>query len=195
MNILNRKTGHLTEDQIDDALIGSLARNASGHLALCDHCAERVAEARMPLASFKAVSTAWSERRSATLPGVAVPNAAGPQRLAWGAAALTAALGFVIAIPMVQRHDRMTDAAVSTSAPQQVAVVNAEPVMAPVAAVASKSEAKAQNSDAEQISRDNQMLNVIDQELSASSESPATLELQPVEIRTEARKVTLTERD
>ena len=59
---------HLTPDQVDDHLIGDLAPAPAAHLAACSLCAERVALARSPLSSFQQVSTAWSERRSATLP-------------------------------------------------------------------------------------------------------------------------------
>ncbi len=62
------QTEHLTPHQIDDYLIGDLAAAPSAHLATCSRCAEKVLAARSPLESFHLVATAWSERRSATLP-------------------------------------------------------------------------------------------------------------------------------
>jgi hypothetical protein len=198
MNIMNRNNaGHLTDDQIDDALIGSLSRKAAGHLAVCGRCAESVAAARMPLSSFKAVSTAWSERRSATLPQVSIQDAARPQRLAWSAAVVTATLGLVIAIPVMQKHERVNEAAAtstSTLSPQ-MANVDAAPVVSGVMTRVDERLPRTASPDDEQISRDNQMLNVIDQELDASSGSSAALELEPVEVRTSGRNVTPTEQD
>ena len=56
-------TMHLTEDQIDDVLMGDLAATTAAHLAACEACKLRVAEFEAPIASFKAVSLAWSERQ------------------------------------------------------------------------------------------------------------------------------------
>ncbi len=87
--------GHLTDDQIDDQLIGDLAAAPAAHLAACSLCAERVATAASPLSDFQNVSTAWSERRSATLP---IPVLSQPRPLwqrytAWATASLTLAFG------------------------------------------------------------------------------------------------------
>ncbi len=87
---------HLTPNQIDDHLIGDLASAPAAHLATCPLCAERVALARSPLASFQQVSTAWSERRSATLP-IPIPTQQRPssqRHTAWATATLSMALGF-----------------------------------------------------------------------------------------------------
>jgi hypothetical protein len=195
MNVTGtRNSGHLTAEQIDDVLIGDVNHDASGHLAACARCAERVAEARVPLASFKAVSTAWSERRSATLPQISIQNAARPQRLAWGAAAVTAMLGFVIAVPVTQHRERVSEAARAATAAPQMAAVNEPPMVAPVV-TSIPSETKAATQDDEQITRDNQMLDVIDQELGATAESPAALELRSVQARPRVRSFTATEQD
>jgi hypothetical protein len=189
MTMMHTEYSHLTAEQIDEALMGCLSGNAYVHLAVCGNCAERVAEARLPLASFKSVGTAWSERRSATLPQISIESAR-PQRFTWGAAAVTAMLGFVIAIPVTQHRQRVDEAArIATSEPQMAAV--STPVMAPVAAP-EQGEVRVANPDDERITRDNQMLDVIDQELGAT-EGPA--EVQPVRVRTNARSVTATEQD
>lgn len=179
---------HLTEDQIDDALMGDLAAKAAAHLAGCSTCAERLAEARMPLASFKAVSTAWSERRSATLPAV-VPQRAGlgsrlgsrlgaRGRLAGWSAGLSGALALAIAVP-VMLHPGRGPAAEGSHAGGQVAQV--APVGAAGQAAAVPSSPKTASAPEvvadEQISQDNAMLQDVSRELSASTQSPAALGL------------------
>jgi hypothetical protein len=160
---------HLTEDQIDDCLIGDLAPEAAAHLEACSPCLTRVARAEEPLASFRAVSLAWSERRSATLPlqasASARPNWA--RRLAWGAAA-AAAIAIGVAIPAVHHTSETSGQDVSVAA--SAAAVQ-------VAAPASREE---------QIARDNQMLKAIDRELDASVESPASFGL-PVDSHARSR--------
>ncbi|MGA7156861.1 MAG: hypothetical protein WBY53_08455, partial [Acidobacteriaceae bacterium] len=86
---------HLTDDQIDDQLIGDVAPAAAAHLAACALCAERVAALLSPIDSFDSVSSAWSERRSATLPiPVSTPSRPLWQRnSAWAMASLAFAFG------------------------------------------------------------------------------------------------------
>ncbi len=89
---------HLTPHQIEDYLIGDLAAAPAAHLATCSECAERVLAARSPLESFRLVATAWSERRSATLPA---PAAISQQsrwqlRASWATACLTLAVGIAL---------------------------------------------------------------------------------------------------
>ena len=89
---------HLTDDQLDDHLIGDLAPAPAAHLAACSLCAQRVAAARSPLDSFHTVSTAWSERRSATLP-IPVPAPPRPvwqRQTAWATACLALAFGLAL---------------------------------------------------------------------------------------------------
>jgi len=171
-------TQHLTEDQIDDVLIGDLAAEPAAHLAGCDPCQERVAAAQAPIANFKAVSHAWSERRSATLPS-AVPQhrSSSWQRYATWAATATAVLVVALVVPM-SRHEShttpatpvaTTSAAVTNSTPTMPVVVAAQPQIRTVAAARST----VQRPSEEQIARDNQMLQAIDMELDASVQSPA----------------------
>jgi hypothetical protein len=119
-----------------------------------------VAAAEQPLASFRAVSLAWSERRSATLPlqEFAPSQPRWTRRLAWGATA-AAALAFGIVVPGLHRPAASGTVAVAqVAAPTQVTPV-------------------AQLSRQEQIARDNQMLREIDRELDASVETPVALGL------------------
>ena len=78
---------HLGQDEIDEARIGCLADAASGHLDACAVCQQRVTAARLPIEDFKAVTMAWSERRSATMPTSLstrlLESASRQRRLAW----------------------------------------------------------------------------------------------------------------
>ncbi len=147
---------HLTEDQLDDALIGDLATQPAAHLAACEDCQMRLAEAGAPMAAFSAVSLAWSERRSATLP-TPVPSrtSAWLPRAIWAATA-TAVLAVGISVPSIRHELGFGNA----EAPQQTMIASTGPVDNPVAA------------RDEQIANDNRMLENIDRELGASAPSP-----------------------
>jgi hypothetical protein len=186
MNRLNPsspRAPHLTELQLDDALLGDLAPSASAHLAGCGPCSARLEQARAPLADFAALTLAWSERRSATLPlrSALDPASLRRPRLAWAVAA-SCALALGIAVPALHLGPfhladaptaalpalAATDPAATDSAATNPAVTDSE-VTAPAAGQL------AANSSDEQISRDNQMLREIDSELDAANASPASL--------------------
>jgi hypothetical protein len=163
---------HLTDDQIDDLLIGDAAAATSAHLASCSDCAARLAAAYEPLASFNAASLAWGERRSATLPLQLQPKptglfAGGRLRVAIGTAA-AAAVALVLALPLLHHGStKVTEyQAVSQPAPTQTVVPapGTKPATAPTQS----------QTPEDQIARDNQLLEAIDREL-ATSETPANL--------------------
>ncbi len=171
---------HLTEDQLDDALIGDRAAEAREHLQGCTACAERLAAAKMPLASFKAVSTAWSERRSATMPAV-VPQRARPGargRLAGWSAVLSATLALAIALPVMLHQGRGPAVEGAHGSGQLTQAAQAEAPVQPDAVAHSTQAASAPEAGAdEQISQDNAMLRDVSRELNASSQSPTALGL------------------
>jgi hypothetical protein len=158
---------------LNDALLGDLVGEAAGHLAACAACQQQLVAARMPLESFKAVTLAWSERRSATMPvslqARMLHNAAGSRRRAWMTAA-AAVLAIAVAIPYgIQRHDANPSATVeSEQGTRATASVTIEA-----------------NEDA--IARDNQMLDEIDRELDSNRASSEAIELQGVPGRVENR--------
>ena len=190
---------HLSDDQILNTLYGDVSAGVAAHLANCSVCSRRVAEAEAPIASFKAMTLAWSERRSATLP--LQPPAAPP--LAWHrravlAATATAALLVGISVPLARNEAHSAPAVTShaTVAPSpaaEVARVSAPTLTAamqhetPEASVAvENTQIKPQD---EQIARDNQMLQNIDRALDNSVESPAdTYEAQPISSQGPARE-------
>jgi len=161
---------HLTPDQIDDHLIGDLAPTAAAHLAACSVCAQRVAAEASPIATFQQVSTAWSERRSATLP-IPIPTVQRPvwqRHMAWASASLSLAFGIAF---INATHQFSFD----TTPQATPAAARLAPVQPPAVSPLTPSTAPAPR--ATQISADNHMLRAIDASLDPSSDSPAALGL------------------
>jgi hypothetical protein len=163
---------HLTDDQLDDHLIGDLAPAPSAHLAACTLCADRVAAASFPLASFHQVSTSWSERRSATLP-IPSPTQQRPgwqRHTAWATASLSVAFGLACINATHQFSFPTTpDPAIARTSPApQLALI-------PPAATLSQAATPAPA----QLSADNHMLRAIDASLNPAADSPASLGLTP----------------
>jgi anti-sigma factor RsiW len=171
---------HLSEEQIDEQLLGELGSAAAEHLAACGQCSARVAEAAQPIADFRDVSMAWSERRSATmpLPIVAADGLVWQRRMGWATTAFALALGISL---LSNGHKAGTETA--SLQPEQA-------MDAPIASAVSSRVATAphvveavQNRSADRYAGDNRMLQAIDTELDASVESPATLGLEPASER------------
>jgi hypothetical protein len=168
------EVSHLSEEQIDDQLMGDLSGEAAEHLAECAQCSRRVAEAGAPMESFRDVSTAWAARRSATMP---IPNVqAGTlvweRRMGWAMTACALVVG--ISITGNGRKAEMLRASV-----QSAQSVSAAPVRVAVAPVAVAAEA-GDGAAAERYSGDNRMLKAIDSELDAAVETPAAMGLETV---------------
>lgn len=154
-----RQTGNcLSADQLDDHLVGDLAPAAAAHLAACPLCQARLAEAEAPLASFRDVSLAWAERRSATLPlrPDTAPARPAVQRFAW-ASAVVAVAALAVALPLTRHHDAAQPSAETVAAVGHTGITSSSSVAA----------------TPEQIARDNEMLEAIDQALDAPSPSAA----------------------
>ena len=167
---------HLTADQIDDHLIGDLAARPAAHLAACSHCADRVAAATSPIASFQHVATAWSERRSATLP-IPVPAQQQPmwqRHMSWASACLTLAVG----VALINASHQFS---IQTTAPQIAPSVAAQ--LAPVPQLSTPPKAPALTQTTTQIAADNHMLRAVDAAVDPFAESPAALGLAPADSR------------
>jgi hypothetical protein len=169
-DVMRISARHLNEDELESVLIGDAAPEHTAHLAACEPCKAALAELEAPLAGFRAVTLAWSERRSATMPLRDLQAAqsraavAGRKRFALSAG-LAAALAIGVAVPVLHYEATHTDAAQSLPSAQ-------------AAATTETASAASEESPQQQIARDNQMLRAIDQELSSSVESPAALGLQ-----------------
>jgi anti-sigma factor RsiW len=162
---------HLTEDQIDELLMGSLEADEAArlreHAAGCEACAAQLAEIEAPIASFKAVSLAWGERRSATLPvrPAARSQARWGMGFAWGSLAAVALLAAFIPVLRHQQnvHQQQAQNKIQPSTP---AVQTANSTVA----VNNNSTANSSTDVPEnthQIASDNRMLAMVDEELNA----------------------------
>jgi hypothetical protein len=100
MNLLK----HLSEDDLDEILMGIASPDASAHLAECPPCAERLTAFESQLAVFNHASLAWSEARSNTLTRDISAHKATPRvtlTTVWGSAAtLMVALAFGLSITL-----------------------------------------------------------------------------------------------
>ena len=181
---------HLTLDQVDDHLIGDLAPAPAAHLAACSLCAERVAAARSPISDFQQVSTAWSERRSATLP-TPIPAHQAPiwqRHTALASASLSLALGFAFInathqFSILNMSQPAPVAATSITATSAKSIPVQQPILTPKAHSLTETASLASSSRAvriaAQVSADNHMLRAIDASLDPSTDSPAALGLMP----------------
>jgi hypothetical protein len=166
------KTLHLTEEQIDDLLIGDAAAESQTHLAECGACRTRLAQLRAPIESFAAMTLAWSERQSATMMPQPFGTTGSPwsHRLNWAlAAAVLVAVGFVL--PIATRRAPGGNNLAANDAPKPVGVMPA-PAAQPVQPEV-KIRAVVVRTSEDQVARDNQMLQNINDELDASVPSPA----------------------
>jgi hypothetical protein len=178
---------HLTEEQIDAELLGDLGEQPAEHLASCAECTERVTQAAVPLASFRATTMAWSERRSATMPMPAV-EAQGlvwQRRMRWVMASFVLGAGIVL---VNYRHNEMTASVqeAQAAAPQDavpvapVKMASAAPtLLAATTAVAQTASVAADN---DRFAADNTMLKAVAVELNASVDSPAVLGLEAASV-------------
>jgi hypothetical protein len=168
---------HLSEEQIDDQLMGDLNGDAAAHLAECEECTRRVAEAGTPIKSFRAVSAAWAERRSATMPIPSVQAGAlvWQRRVGWAMTACALVVG--ISLTGNERKAEMMRASVqSAQGVEAVSTTTARVAIVPVAAAHGAVDETA----ADRYSGDNRMLKAIDNELDASVDTPASMGLETV---------------
>ena len=170
---------HLTDEQIDDLLMGDLLPLPAAHLAACARCADRVTEATDLLSSFQAVTLAWSERRSATLPPLSRPlhKHLWQRRSSW----VTACVGFALGLAIINLPHTGAPS-VDGPRPLQVGItqqsaLQAAPQLPPLASADHSTDTPP--AAPAQVSADNQMLQAIDDELHAAPNSPAVLGLAP----------------
>lgn len=144
---------HLTDDQIDELLMGDGADDVRAHVTACAACRERVVEERSALALFRDASMAWGERRSTGMP---LPSARAAARPAW------------------MRAPVLTAAAVLVAAGLGISVVKNFEGRRSAVAERGALRLEAGRNSAAQIAADNRMLSEIDQALTA--DAPSLLE-------------------
>jgi negative regulator of sigma E activity len=150
--------------------MGDPSPAALAHLATCEECSTRRNAIAEPLASFRKVSLAWSERRSATLPlreesfGSATASPSWLRRHGW-LAATAAVVTAMLAVPMHfsnRQPDAQTDQNRANAAIPATGATSRPSAATPPQA--SSDDLRRQR----QIDADNQMLAAIDHELDAS---------------------------
>jgi hypothetical protein len=172
---------HLNNDQIDDQLIGVLEPAAAAHLASCADCTARVAAAAEPITGFVAVTSAWSERRSATLPLLtASANAAHRNLSIRVTAAVAATAVLVLTFAMHPATSPLSHSPVATQTMPAAPVAGQPQALTELASTGPTETALSPRERMlrERISRDNQMLKAIDSALD-TDESAASLGLEP----------------
>jgi hypothetical protein len=172
---------HLSNDQIDDHLIGVLEPAAAAHVATCADCTSRVATAAAPIAGFVTVANAWSERRSATLPLLSASATASQRNFAMRVTAGVVATAVLVITFAV--HTSISPASHPSAAKQSESSAPAASQPQVLTELASTGPTETSLSPRERmlrerISRDNQMLKAIDTELD-TTESAASLGLEP----------------
>jgi hypothetical protein len=94
------ETKHLSDEALDDLLIGAATRSHEAHLASCESCAARLATFRSSIALFNQASTAWSQARSNSISRELTPKSSAFRILpAWSIAAaffLAVTLSFLV---------------------------------------------------------------------------------------------------
>jgi anti-sigma factor RsiW len=151
---------HLSEEAMDDALIGIATAETEAHLATCDVCRAQVASFQLQMDSFNAATMAWSERKIAAQPirvdsnvkpwrGVFVPSPA------WAMAAIIVLTIAALMLHWNTTHNSIRLASNDTPAP---AVTGINSTM---------------GDSAIQIEQDNQLLQSVNAALTTADESPA----------------------
>lgn len=145
-------SGHLSEEALDDVLIGLGSVEAETHLAACSRCSDTLRQFQAKMDSFNQASLAWSEARPVpeTMSKAVARLNAKPRGaiapLSWAVAmAVVAALGFQIWT--YEFHRPSTPPVASASQPIDSEV---------------------------QIAQDNQLLQSVNSALSASDVLPAS---------------------
>jgi hypothetical protein len=138
-------TTHLSEEAINDVLIGMASPESELHLAVCPECRGQVQEFRSGMQIFDQASLAWSEARYA--PALRIKTELGPRRIAVASPlwAIAATVLLAVGVPVWSHyHD----------SPR-----NPAPASAPA------------DSEA-QIAQDNELMHSVDIALSEDDESP-----------------------
>jgi anti-sigma-K factor RskA len=171
---------HLSDKQIDDHLIGDLAAEPAAHLAACSVCTDRVATAADPLSSFRNVTMAWSERRSATLPipDLSQQRPLWQRHMPWAAACFAFAIG--VALTNASRQAVTRTAELQPMQHEMQTTTQQAPVLIATASIDVAPRAH-------QVAADNRMLKAIDAALDTSADSPVALGIEPVSARSRRR--------
>jgi hypothetical protein len=148
------QTTHLSEEAMNDVLVGVESPATSAHLAVCPVCRARLNEFQANMRLFNQATLAWSETRSATM---ARPER---KRIRWtefapGAWVTAAAILLLVAIPVWQHRTPATKYAAPTTMASTTSIAGNE----------------AEDTET-QITADNELMRSVDVALSSNDESP-----------------------
>ncbi len=149
---------HLTQEEMDELLMGVAAPELRAHCALCAQCGTRVADLSQSIAFYNHASLAWAEARSNTF----TRDLSGhrPTRRVTTSAVRSMAATLVLGVvASLSAGTHLWPAHFAGSALQ----------------AAPATRAFAPETRAQQIARDNAMLEAIDAELTEPESSPAAL--------------------
>jgi hypothetical protein len=143
----------LSEEELDDVLLGDGPAEARRHLAVCVVCSARIAPFQASVAAFNEGSMAWAQAKSNTVSrdlSTARLSTGSSQPMAWGAGvAMIAAVAFALGTGL-HRTPAVPDATQTASA-------------------------RTAMDDEREIAADNAMLEAIDSEIGTAAPAP----LQP----------------
>jgi hypothetical protein len=145
-------SAHLSEEAMNDVLIGLGSPEAIAHAGACAECRAQLQVFQDEMTLFNRTSLAWSEARSATLGAIEPTRQAKPMLVPFGLA-FAAALLLAVAVPgWMHRGAPATHTNQAVTAP-------AEP----------------QQDSADQIADDNELMRSVDMALSSGEESPISV--------------------
>jgi hypothetical protein len=163
----SESSAHLSEEALDDVLIGLSSPESEAHLAVCNVCRGQLEDFQSRVLVFNQTSLAWSESKPAISLRPKVEAKARRQRFVPLELAMAATLLLVIGIPVWNHeHNQTSD----------------QPV--PVAQNSTQADSEVQ------IAQDNDLLRSVDAALSTNDESPISeyhLAVKP-HSRTKARQ-------
>lgn len=140
-------SAHLSEEAMNDVLIGLSSPETDTHLAVCQDCRRQLDVFRSEMQLFNRTSLAWSAAWSAATPHPVPAPRAGKTVFAPVGWALAAVVLLAIGLPVWNHHQRFT---------QNYAAAPAS----------------AQQDSSEQIAQDNELLRSVDIALNTNEESP-----------------------
>ena len=139
-------TSHLSDDALDEVLMGISSPDAVAHLRVCEPCGQRVADFESQISLFNQASLAWSDARSNTLSRDLAAHKPTPRltipALCYSAAAVVVAVAVGLSASM---HRASATLEADNSSTQQIAATGGV--------------------DQHEIASDNQMLAAIDSEI------------------------------
>ena len=152
MSSEDASVAHLSEESLDEILIGSGTAADASHLASCEQCAARLETFRCSMALFNQASTDWAQARANSISRELTPRRVQFAILpAW---AVAAAFFFAVALSfLVGIHRGLT--------PNQATVLDGGQVVAGAA-----------SDRQDEIASDNEMLHAIDTAISQPVSSP-----------------------